>query len=77
MRQTDGIKVEGHRGTWYVIDGVSRGGNMYYLLESEQYGEDTDYIAIDENGRLKFDEITDGITEIVERLIELEEEDSK
>lgn len=70
----DGIKVEGHRGTWFVIDDVMRDGKTYFLLEHETYGEDADHIAIDENGRLKFDEITDGITEIGERLDEMEEE---
>ena len=70
----EGIKVEGHRGTWYVIDEVVYEGNTYYLLEHETYGEDADHIAIDANGYNIFSHITDGTTEIIERLEELTNE---
>lgn len=72
---TDGIKVEGHRGTWYVLDEVIFEGKSYFLLEHETYGEDADHIAVDSTGFNIFSHITDGTDEILERLIELAEAD--
>jgi len=68
--KSDKIKVKGHRGTWYVIITVRKYGNTYYLLESEQYGEDAAHIAIRQDGSLLLDEIYNGITDIHEYLEE-------
>ena len=36
----EGIKVEGHRGKWYAIDGRMIKGTLYLLLEHETYGDE-------------------------------------
>lgn len=38
--QMDGIRVDGHRGTWYVIDRKKYGSRDLLLLEHETYGSD-------------------------------------
>jgi hypothetical protein len=64
----EGIKVNGHKGTWYVIDEITVSGNKYYLLEHETYGEDAACICIREDGKLILEDIWNGIIEISEFL---------
>lgn len=64
------VKVEGHRGTWYVIDTLYFDAKPYFLLEHNTYGDEADCIAVDENGKLVLDEITGGTDEIYEYLEE-------
>jgi hypothetical protein len=62
------IKVEGHRGTWYVVDELVKFGQLYYLLEHNTYGEEANWVAINEAGELVMEDITDGATELAEYL---------
>jgi hypothetical protein len=66
----DNIKVAGHKGTWYVVDEVQVDGETILLLEHNTYGEDAPWIAIDEDGQLVMEDITDGAEELIERLAE-------
>lgn len=51
--EKDGIRVAGHRGTWYVLDTFpSIKYGKTYFLEHEAYGEDAPSILIDENKKL-------------------------
>lgn len=69
MRKNN-IKLEGISGTWYEIDRRVVYGKTVILLESEQHGEDIPAIAIDENYKVLFLDIYDGIDEVSERLEE-------
>lgn len=60
MTQRDGIKVEGHRGTWYVIDEAVYDGRKLYLLEHEDYGDEAASVIIDENGDLVLEDVWNG-----------------
>lgn len=64
----DGITVDGHNGTWYVINELVHDGKTYRLLEHERHGDEALCIAIDEEGRLVMEDISDGITELAEHL---------
>lgn len=64
------IKLEGIKGTWYEIDRGIVYGKTVILVESEQYGEDVPTIAIDENHKILFTDIWNGIDEVSERLEE-------
>jgi hypothetical protein len=68
--QKDNIKVEGHKGTWYVVDEAEYKGCKLFLLEHETYGEDAPWIAIDAQGKLVMEDITDGKDDLLERLKE-------
>lgn len=60
-----GIKVEGHKGTWYSIDEYFYCGKHYYIMESEQYGEDAACIAIDAKTHiLILDDIWNGTNDL-------------
>ncbi|MDM5370516.1 hypothetical protein QUF96_02850 [Bacillus bombysepticus] len=58
------VVVKGHRGTWYVIDETSFYGRKFYLLEHNTFGEDAMSVAIDEDGTLILEDITEGIAEV-------------
>jgi hypothetical protein len=66
--QRDNIKVEGHKGTWYIVDELTFNGQKYFLLEHETYGEDANWIAIDSKGKLVLEDITDGTSELSDYL---------
>ena len=57
IRMRDGIKIAGRIGTWYVIDQREYDGQMLYMVESEQWGDEAEALIIDED----FNEIADEI----------------
>ena len=60
------IKVPEHMGTWYTIDCLSYGDNTYFLCEHEEYGDETPYMIIDQNGRLILDEVYNGFEDLAD-----------
>lgn len=58
--EKDNIRVEGHKGTWYVIDEHQVGDKTFYLLEHEKYGDMAANVIIDENGALIAEDVWDG-----------------
>lgn len=55
----DGIKVDGHIGTWYTIGKVVTQGQLYFFLEHEEYGDLAANCIIDFDGILIQDEVYD------------------
>ena len=49
---SDQIAVEGHIGTWYAIDETEVGGEKFFLLEHEEYGDEAACVAVNEQGKL-------------------------
>lgn len=55
------LKIEGHKGTWYVIDErlyTPRGA--MYLLESEVYGDYAPCLIVNANGKILMDNVYNG-----------------
>lgn len=50
-RTTDGIKVAGRHGTWYVVGVGTYEGQEAFLLESEQWGDMAEHLVVDYMGR--------------------------
>ena len=48
----DNIEVEGHIGTWYTIDTTTIKNKQFFLLEHEEYGDETSSLIIDTDGTL-------------------------
>lgn len=42
-------KIEGYSGTWYSIDSEFINGEEYFLLESEEFGDDIPCIIVNKN----------------------------
>lgn len=61
---SENIKVDGYRGTWYVIDSTTYNGKKYFLLEHEYYGDETCCLIVDKNGNFideTYDDIITGL----------------
>ena len=80
-RPLDGIRVEGHVGTWYVIDVTDdfREGcdGRLFLLEHERYGDEAACLIVDDDFRLVLDDVWNGFDDLEEALEAEEEEDDE
>lgn len=60
-----GNRIEGHTGTWYIIDQLTLPDDfVLYLMESEQYGDDAPAIIVGEDGRVFLDEVVNGFSDL-------------
>ena len=68
----EGIKVNGYRGTWYVVEqdvfhrpmetGVEDIPVLF--LEHEKYGDEAAWIIIDENGDVVLEDVWNGVDDL-------------
>jgi hypothetical protein len=58
-RKSDNIKLPDRIGTWYVIDETVHLGRRVFLLQHEQLGDETEALAVLEDGRIICEEIYD------------------
>ena len=63
-RLTEGIKIKGHVGTWYVIDAIKRKGQELFLLEHETYGDMAASLIVTKTGYVKLDDVWNGFEEL-------------
>lgn len=64
----DSIKIPDYIGTWYVIDKEVIDGKKLYLLEHEDYGDETAGLIIDENYNVVLDDVWNGFDDYREFL---------
>jgi hypothetical protein len=58
----DNITIKGHQGTWYVIDKAeSKQHGTIYLLEHEQFGDETACLIVDSNKKILVDDVYNGL----------------
>lgn len=60
----EGIIVQSHIGTWYSIDHAVYGNNIYFLLEHQEYGDETSNIIIDIEGNVILDNVFNGFDDL-------------
>lgn len=61
------IRVEGHKGTWYVIDQkYYRTKGWYFLLEHETYGDEAADVIISADYSLVLDDVWNGFDDLEE-----------
>jgi len=75
-RESGHIEVEGHLGTWYVIDDgmfeltpdTEKGPQTItahlFLLEHEEYGDEAACVIVDEDGKLLLDDVYNGFDDL-------------
>lgn len=69
----EGIEVDEHYGSWYIIDCIMIDHKLYLLCEHEEYGDETANIIIDLDGNLILDEVWNGFEDLADHLdIELD-----
>ena len=57
---SDSLIIDGYEGTWYVVDTETVDSKELFLLESENYGDETFGIIIDKNRNVLVDEAWNG-----------------
>lgn len=70
----EGIIIEHHIGSWYVIDHVFVENKLYFLLEHEEYGDEAANIIIDHTGQLILDNVYNGFDDLDDYFDNLERE---
>jgi len=58
--QKGNLTIEGHEGTWYVIEEAIYNGEKVYLLESEQYGDEAACLIVDKNLKILAEDVWNG-----------------
>ena len=66
---TDAIEIDGYWGTWYTIDAFMFRRNKFFILESEDFGDETAHLVIDKTGKVFLNDVYDeDFDELKERL---------
>lgn len=60
---SSGIKIDGHIGTWYVIDKSVFNYQTVYLLEHETYGDEAPCLIVGENLNLLLEDVWNGFAD--------------
>ena len=69
-KTSQNIRIKGYAGKWYCIDSIRKCGKSYFLMESENYGDDAACIILTENGNVakhdgyKLDEVYNGFDDM-------------
>ena len=58
------IEVEGHIGTWYIIDTEVIDSTKYFLLEHEEHGDSAACVIVDSDGKLVLDDVWNGFDDL-------------
>lgn len=64
---SDGLVIDGYEGTWYVVDTETVDGKDLFLLENEEYGDETFGIIIDKDRNILVDEVWNGFADYHEK----------
>lgn len=64
---SDALIIDGYEGTWYVADTETVDGKDLFLLENEEYGDETFGIIIDKDRNILVDEAWNGFADYHEK----------
>ena len=64
---SDELIIDGYEGTWYVVDTETVDGKELFLLENEEYGDETFGIIIDKDRNVLVDEAWNGFSDYHEK----------
>ena len=60
---SDELVIDGYEGTWYVVDTETVDGKELFLLENEEYGDETFGVIIDKDRNVLVDEAWNGFAD--------------
>ena len=72
---SDSLIIDGYEGTWYVVDTETVDGKELFLLENENYGDETFGIIIDKDRNVLVDEAWNGFSDYHEKYDNLNPEE--
>lgn len=71
-QNTTNIEVNGHIGTWHVIDTTEVNGTDYFLLEHEEHGDEAASVIINAKNELVLEDVWNGFGDLKEHFDSLE-----
>src|SRR5699024_3586237 len=71
------IEVDGHIGTWYVIDTDMMENTKYFLLEHEEHGDSAACVIVDGDGKLVLDDVWNGFDDLKEHFESIAAEEQR
>ncbi|MBD7970242.1 hypothetical protein [Paenibacillus gallinarum] len=63
---SEGIKIIGHRGTWYTLESSHYEGERVFLLEHEQYGDEAAHIIVNQDRKIIMENVWNGFSDLWE-----------
>ena len=70
---TDGLSVDGHFGTWHTIDSMNLGETQLFLMEHDEYGDETACVIVDSTGKLLAEDVWNGFDQEILDIIATEQ----
>lgn len=70
---TQGLTVDGHLGTWHTIDSMKLDELKLFLMEHDEYGDETACVIVDSNGKLLAEDVWNGFDQEVLNMIAAEQ----
>ena len=64
IMQDNNIKIKGYKGTWYIIGKTIHNMKEVYLLEHEQFGDETPSIIVDNELNVILDDVYNGFDDL-------------
>lgn len=71
------IEVEGHIGTWSVIDTTEINDTPYFLLEHEDHSDEAACVIVDRDGKLVLDDVWNGFDDLNEHFDSIAAEEQR
>lgn len=65
LMKKEGLKIDGHIGTWYVINESYYKGKKVFLLEHETYGDEAACLIVDEKMSVVLDDVWNGFNDLI------------
>ena len=63
-RDSQGVAIAGHTGTWHTIDVTNIDGQDYFLLEHDTYGDEAASIIVNTTGMIILDDVYNGFDDL-------------
>lgn len=70
---TQRLAVDGHFGTWHTIDSMKLGELKLFLMEHDEYGDETACVIVDSNGKLLAEDVWNGFDQEILDMIAAEQ----
>lgn len=64
MEKMTRVKIEGYRGTWYVIESKILPRGEFFLLEHETYGDETACLIVNEKLEVIVEDVWNGFEDL-------------
>lgn len=66
IRSSEKIEIDGHEGTWYVLEQHEHNGKQIFELEHEEYGDEAAHLLVSADGTVILDDVWNSIDDLID-----------